>query len=48
MILIEHILGNAKKDPHWKHKLESAKVDLLSKVHEIGSLLRTLCNRSGR
>ncbi|PAA11216.1 urease accessory protein UreE [Pseudomonas fragi] len=29
MILIEHILGNAKKDPHWKHKLESAKVDLL-------------------
>ena len=29
MILIEHILGNAKKDPHWQHKLEGAKVDLL-------------------
>ena len=29
MILIEHILGNAKKDPHWKQKLESANVDLL-------------------
>ena len=29
MILIEHILGNAKKDPHWKQKLEAANVDLL-------------------
>ena len=29
MILIEHILGNAKKDPHWQHKLEGAQVDLL-------------------
>ncbi|WP_339475444.1 urease accessory protein UreE [Pseudomonas sp. RL_5y_Pfl2_69] len=29
MILIEHILGNAKKDPLWKQKLESANVDLL-------------------
>ena len=29
MILIEHILGNAKKDPSWKQKLEGANVDLL-------------------
>jgi len=29
VILIEHILGNAKKDPHWKQKLEAANVDLL-------------------
>ena len=29
MILIEHILGNAKKDPNWKQKLEGANVDLL-------------------
>ncbi|NNG61974.1 urease accessory protein UreE, partial [Pseudomonas fragi] len=29
MILIEHILGNAKKDPVWKQKLEGANVDLL-------------------
>ena len=29
MILIEHILGNAKKDPAWQHKLEGATVDLL-------------------
>lgn len=29
MILIEHILGNAKKDPAWKQKLEGANVDLL-------------------
>ena len=29
MILIEHILGNAKKDPHWKQKLAGANVDLL-------------------
>jgi len=29
VILIEHILGNAKKDPNWKQKLEGANVDLL-------------------
>ena len=29
MILIEHILGNAKKDTLWKQKLEGANVDLL-------------------
>ena len=29
MILIEHILGNAKKDPNWKQKLEGANIDLL-------------------
>ena len=29
MILIEHILGNAKKDPAWQHTLEGAHIDLL-------------------
>jgi urease accessory protein len=29
MILIETILGNAKKDPAWKQKLEAANIDLL-------------------
>ena len=29
MILIEHILGNAKKDPVWQRRLESAHIDLL-------------------
>ena len=29
MILIEHILGNAKKDAVWKQKLEGANIDVL-------------------
>ena len=29
MILIEHILGNAKKDPVWQRRLEGAHIDLL-------------------
>lgn len=29
MILIEHILGNVKKDPVWQAKLKNATVDLL-------------------
>ncbi len=29
MILIEHILGNVKKDLAWQHKLEGATVDVL-------------------
>ena len=33
MILIEHILGNAKKDPHWQHKLEGAKVVSFGVLH---------------
>ncbi len=29
MILIEHILGNVKKDPVWREKLKDATFDLL-------------------
>jgi len=29
VILIEHILGNAKKDPVWQRRLEGAHIDLL-------------------